>query len=140
MTNRNNSSSNLQQQQQQQQCGGSTLNRIFVITCVASALLQLAGSLASWQQHGVSNANPTYAQTATMASFMEPHHAASASRSLQLKPVDSNEGPLDFMSVSSTTGAIDTTGGTKLFPKHKGRVKFKFDASRMGNKVILAQS
>jgi hypothetical protein len=50
VSNRNASSSNLQQQQQNQSCGGSKLNRIFVVTCIASVLLQLFGSLASWQQ------------------------------------------------------------------------------------------
>jgi hypothetical protein len=113
MSNRT-SSPKLQQQQQSQACGGK-LNRIFVITCVASVLLQLFGSIASWQQQ-----NSQRPQTGGMTSFMEPlqqsHHP---SRVLHVEPTSS--GSNEILSSRSFETA-DTTNGAKI-PEHKGRLK-----------------
>jgi hypothetical protein len=131
VSNRNASSSNLQQHQNSQSCGGSKLNRIFVVTCVASVLLQLFGSIASWQQQ--SNNRPQ--QAGGMASFLDPMQQHHPSRSLHLqlpsspRTADNYESPSSTaLETSASSPAADTatdsgTSGTKLFPEHKGRLK-----------------
>jgi hypothetical protein len=130
MTSRLNSSSNLQPQQQQGQPCGGKLNRIFVLTCVASVVLQLFGSLASWQNQ--SNNRPQ--TTGVSPSFMDPLQQRHPSRALHLQPAaprtaDNSKGPLSLSSSSTSdasyaAAATDATGDdSKDLPKHKGRLK-----------------
>lgn len=113
------------QQQQAQQCGGK-LNRIFVITCIASVLLQLAGSLASLSQQNqqsplLDHSRPLNSQSRalTLETFSSSSKGNKDSSPSSSAVVSS---PSTATAVAPVTTSLETLDASGL-PKHNGRLK-----------------
>ena len=107
--------------QQPQPCGtvggSGKLNRIFVVTCIASLVLQLAGSFASWKLTSSSNSllDPASALTSPRRELMTTVGSSSSST----LPTAVSDG----VAVQAPLVLPTTTPLPGQLPRHQGRLK-----------------